>query len=72
MIFKIKRAVVLESWGSPLGVGEKDVSRSLLGAFVRGRGSWRALEKESGTLGIPWGYFRGPLFFLEMILGEVR
>lgn len=71
MIFNIKRAIFLESWGSPLGVG-RDVSRSLLRAFVRGRGSWRALEKESGTLGIPWGYFRGPLFFLEMILEEVR
>lgn len=38
VIFKIKRTVVLESWGSLLGVGERAVSRSLLGAFVRGRG----------------------------------
>lgn len=64
MICKIKKAVVPEPWGSPPRSGGEECFWSILGLFFFsplfiffGRGSRRALEKESGTFGIPLGLF---------------
>lgn len=65
MIFKIKRTV-LEPWVLPCSLsplGDKDVSGSLVGAFLTGRMSLEPLKDWAtwNTLGL----FQGSVVFLE-------